>query len=98
MFTLFQAYRDLQSARASVLHSNREGYTKDILSKSSMVKILSLLLVQLILAIYAVSCLIKCASLLPTWTMVILAMLVFVPDIGILVSIGIITYSKLKCP
>jgi hypothetical protein len=91
MLTLSQAYRNYKK------DTQNEGYSHDVSSGTALCAFLLILLFQIALAIFAMSRLISCSTLFPTWATILLAISFFIPDIGVFSSIGFITYYYVKC-
>ena len=64
-----------------------------------MIFIIVFLILDLIFIVYAIHCLISCvhAKLIPTWALVVLILLFFVPGLGFIICIGVIVYFHSVC-
>jgi len=101
---LSQAYLDLRSARTKTVNSmlgkddsSIEGYQRSVRNHISLTAVVVVAFIQLILAIFALYCLAHCDQFMSTRTTIILAALLFIPDLGALISIAVIAYYYLKC-
>ena len=85
---------------------SKENYDKDN-EKQNLVAFIAaygtffilLVILDILLIIYAISCLINCQKNgnIPTWLVVLLVILLFTPVTGFFVSVGSIIYYHMSC-
>ena len=83
---LIQSYRNL----------TKERYNRNVTNTSTLVAFVVSLILQIILVEYAIYCIIKHSSLYSDWLKVCIIISLFIPDVGILTSLAVIIYSRLR--
>lgn len=93
MLTLSQAYRNMKRSQTI------EGFKGDLATGTAVTAFLVLFVIQIVFAFFAIAALVKCSDLgkIPPWATIVIAVLFFVPDLGLLAAIGVIAYYFSTC-